>query len=236
MYTERLAISIVIIYTMMYLVYISIFSDPSHIANLLKSKIIFTKTTSADLIKPPTSAAFQNQTQILDLPNEFLKTKFSCPTFDQVNFPPVDCNSREKKYPKVYQHDFFTLHVPHGHFSVPGPSEQTNAIKQMFMATAYLNKGLMISNFTVHKTDKISKIRNIPFGLRVDMDQMCNFIHLTSAQQKIQHYLDLGAKVKAKHVPVSKDKNTLYMNDLVIVRKPGGSGYKQVGFFNDTAK
>lgn len=188
-------------------------------------------TTSLPDLEKVTEPVIATETQTpipqIDPPAE--KIEFICPTFDQLNFPPADCNFREKKYPKVYKHDFFTIHAPYS----PGPSEQTNGLKHVFMATAYLNKGLMVSNFTVHKTDRVSKIRNIPFGLRVDMDQMCNFIHLTSAKEKLQHYLELDEKIDRRYLPVSEDNSTFYLNDILIVK--GGNKGKDP-YHNATTK
>lgn len=142
--------------------------------------------------------------------------KFVCPTFSEINLVPKNCNQQNKKYPKAYNSDFFIIYPPYS----PGPSEQTNGLKQVFMLTALLNKGLIISNFTTHKTDNLSKLSNIPFGLRVDMEHMCQFIHLTSAAEKY-------ARIKESH-PERLPLHTMTHHELV-----HGSGHASKYFYLD---
>ena len=73
---------------------------------------------------------------------------FVCPSFEDLDKLPGQAEGcpAVPKYPAVYNSSFFPIYSP----GFPGPSEQTQGHKHIFMATALLGKSLMINNFTTH--------------------------------------------------------------------------------------
>lgn len=149
-----------------------------------------------------------------------IKSKFPvhCPTINELRQPPDKCTP---KYPRNYDSDFFVVHK---NFS-PGPSEQTNGLRHVLMAAIILQKGLITSSFTIHKSDILSTASSIPFGLRIDMEIMCQYVSLMSPRQKLRQ---LGSDSKLNN----NQNRTLYLSDLLILQ----GNTKQTNFAEHESK
>ena len=99
--------------------------------------------------------------------------QFTCPTFQDLNNVPKTC-PKSPKYPSSYKSSFFPIYPPR----FPGPSEQTQGFKHVFMAAAILKKSIAISNFTTHNKDFLSEKTNVPFGLRTNVERLCQYVNL----------------------------------------------------------
>ena len=65
--------------------------------------------------------------------------KYYCPTYESLNTISIELKSscpKVPKYPAFYDSSFMAIYPP----GFPGPSEQTQGFKHIFMATAWLNK------------------------------------------------------------------------------------------------
>ena len=130
------------------------------------------------------SRNYQTSNQFFDSKTTKSPTKvnnFRCPTLEQLNKPPENCNSRRKLINSVYTSSFYPIYPPYCNFSIhndcnkgkqPGPSEQTHGVKHILLAAAQLRKSFMISNFSSHKLDDSSKRTVIPFGARIDLEKL----------------------------------------------------------------
>ena len=131
------------------------------------NSIILTKVQKNPLLlnsKPETQEKSDKTQEEHTLP-------FICPTFEELTKIP-DPNNCHPKYRSLYKSSFIAVHAPFN----PGPSEQTHGIKDIIMATAFMRKSLTLSPFTRHGRDELSKERGVPFGARVDLKSLCNFI------------------------------------------------------------
>lgn len=101
---------------------------------------------------------------------------FTCPTISDLEN--IECASSKSlpKYHAAYKSSFYPIYPPFN----PGPSEQTHGLRDVVMAAAEMRKSVMISNFTTHKNDHLSSDKIVPFGARIDIDKMCEFVSLTS--------------------------------------------------------
>ena len=102
--------------------------------------------------------------------------EFQCPTFNDLDTIPQNCKKIEPKYEAAYRSSLYAIYPPRN----PGPSEQTHGIKDVIMAAIELRKSLMLSNFTTHGHDFQSSLKIVPFGARVDVEQLCKLITLTT--------------------------------------------------------
>lgn len=101
-----------------------------------------------------------------------------CPTKSEIFEIPANC---QPKYPAQYNSQFYPIYQPKN----PGPSEQTQGFKHVLLAAIVLGKAVAISNYTIHFTDTLSKNSAIPFGIRNDLEILCNFVTLQQPAQKL---------------------------------------------------
>ena len=131
----------------------------SHLEHL-RDREIKDETTTATTITPESTKS----------------PKFSCPTLNSLRQIPKSCHQTTPKHQKIYD----SYLVPLYHYKRPGPSTQTNGLRHILLAALQLNKGLVITNFDKHKSDKSSIDHLIPFGLRVDTGILCKFLEIKS--------------------------------------------------------
>lgn len=81
----------------------------------------------------------------------------------------------------MYKSDFYQVLERGGN---PGPSAQMSGFIHLFMLAATLNKGIIISNFSIHMTDKMSKIKAAPFGIRLDMEFLCQYVEISNLKSE----------------------------------------------------
>lgn len=150
--------------------------------------------------------------------------RFTCPTFDDINRVPKSCETITPKYRKRFNSNF----VPIYSVGSPGPSEATNGFRQVFMAAALLHKGILLTNFTKHKSDALSIEGKIPFGVRVDTETLCQYLQLTSSdhhleQEKIvKSVLDSNPKLYKKYAFQPKNltkeqlkQTRIYLDEII---------------------
>ena len=101
-----------------------------------------------------------------------------CPIRSEINTIPKACLKTKPEFIPAYNSSFYPIYPPIG----PGPSEQTQGLKQIVLATILLRKSLIISNFTRHRHDHLSKKVTIPMSLRVDLEKLCQIIELKDLQ------------------------------------------------------
>lgn len=107
---------------------------------------------------------------------------FTCPTKLSLTSIPKTC-PKTPKHPALYDSSLLPLYPPGG----SGPSTQTNGLRHVILMAIQARKSIMISPFTVHKGDHRSSELNVPFGLRVDIGKLCEFVSLTSQYQKYEN-------------------------------------------------
>lgn len=140
------------------------FQNPQNSATfecmILRHFASFTAMYGKYKIKEPLIYDYHYNYDLLDQNIEAEKLQYKkihkaqfCPTFEELNHPPKNCHNRPKKFPRVYNSDFYPIHTVYS----PGPSEQANSIKHIFMLAAMMNKGIVIGNFTIHKSDRKSR-------------------------------------------------------------------------------
>ena len=101
-----------------------------------------------------------------------------CPKKSEINSIPKTCLQTKPEFLPAYNSSFYPIYPPWN----PGPSEQTQGLKQIVLAAILLRKSLTISNFTSYRHDILSKKRTIPMGLRVDLEKLCQIVELKDLQ------------------------------------------------------
>ena len=99
----------------------------------------------------------------------------TCPEISKLLKVPKSC-PKKPIFNAHYNSSLFPLYVPVG----PGPSAQTNGFRHVILAAIYLQKSIIFSYFTKHRTDKLSKTAKIPLGLRIDIGKLCELVDLKS--------------------------------------------------------
>lgn len=125
---------------------------------------------------------------------------FECPNFLNLNTPPKFCSTTKPKYPNFSNSNFYHILEYGGN---PGPSAQMTAFRHVFMAAALLNKGITISNFSSHYHDYGTFIKQVPFGLRFDMEFFCQFLELKNFEKsefQTENVLDQVVAVTPGHL------------------------------------
>ena len=153
------------------------------------------------------------------LQQEIDQISITCPSFEDLSTVPTiksgKCPSLSK-YPRFYDSYLYPMWRPYN----PGPSEQTQGLKHIIFAAAILGKGLMISNFTTHGSDKLSKSSEVPFGIRVDMEILCQFIEIDNPEPILDDIVMITSKdIRFGQNQCGKDANDtaeiyLYKDDL----------------------
>jgi len=104
-----------------------------------------------------------------------LKTSnFKCPTEKSLSLIPNSCPS-DPKYKAGTDKSSLIAVTPPRH---PGPSEQLHAIRDVILASIQTKTRFALNKFTIHKHDTLSKRIDVPFGLRVDIPTLCEYINL----------------------------------------------------------
>ena len=97
-----------------------------------------------------------------------------CPTLEALTTIPKTKNCTSPKYKAIYNSTLYPMYQPHN----PGPSTQTNGFRHILLLAIALQKSISISSFTTHKSDYLTKTSKIPFGLRIDIDKVCEYVSL----------------------------------------------------------
>ena len=152
--------------------------------------------TTSDEIKEPflpkIEEVFQNKIE-MNFQNEI----FKCPPINDLIYKSKNSNCSSPIFPAIYNSTLYPLYQPHN----PGPSTQTNGFRHILLLAIQLKKSLFISYFTKHKSDSLSKFSKIPFGLRIDIENLCQFIEIKdsvdlewSDNNKLENIVNLLAK------------------------------------------
>jgi len=112
----------------------------------------------------------------LDL--NFPEEEFTCPDYNSlVSVPKQNCNPIHQS--KHNSHLYTLFHLPkYNWVRHPGPSAQNNGLRHVILLAALLQKGLIMNTFDKHFTDFLSIDLRIPMGVRLDIQDLCNFIEL----------------------------------------------------------
>ena len=70
----------------------------------------------------------------------------------------------------------------------PGPSAQNNGIRHVLLMSVLLGKGFILGDFDKHFTDDLSKISQIPLGVRMDLQDLCNFVTIKDDKYLLSDY------------------------------------------------
>jgi len=95
-----------------------------------------------------------------------------CIPIDELDKIPSTCN----KTPKYkFGNGVIMGFSPLGN---PGPSEQNHGFREVFMIAVQSKKSIQINKFGAHGTDRLSTVRIIPFGLRFDIERLCEYVNV----------------------------------------------------------
>lgn len=172
----------------------SVDSSPvSHEQNKLKSTPVF------ELPAVPPEVILSNH-EIISVRDSFkdlllwqLKSypKFTCPSFEQLTSIPASCSTFTPKHHTSKSAYFIPIHP-----SIrPGPSTQTSAFRHIVLTSIYLQRSIITTFFTKHQRTDTSADRSdiennrVPFGARIDLESLCQFIHIDSDYNLNDHFL-----------------------------------------------
>ena len=103
-----------------------------------------------------------------------------CPTFKTLATVPNQCQTTTPKYENFHNSSLFPIYNVYPPHSAPGPSAQTNGLRHVIMAAISLGKSLLFSHFSTHSNDESSKKNKVPFGLRIDVAELCKLMVVKS--------------------------------------------------------
>ena len=150
-----------------------------------------------------------------------------CPSMLELQTLPKSCKNPSKnppKYQKTHNSSFYPIWAPNkGPFNTKnlGPSEQMQGLKHIFMLTAILGKSLYMSNFSIHRSDESSKFHAVPFGVRVDVENLCGYLKIEEEPLGDERFFE------------TELDDIILFSDLNLKKEEGpDKGY----FINDTIK
>lgn len=137
---------------------------------------------------------------------------FQCPSLESLSTPPENCQPEIQPVQTDPQPSIMGIYQP-GH---PGPSEQTYALKELVTLAFQLNRAIAISPFTTHRSDRLSNtlyeypssyrasrrkkcdschvLKKVPFGARVDMNELCKLIPIVYPDDQIKTIVNIYEK------------------------------------------
>ena len=103
--------------------------------------------------------------------------KLICPTMDDLTRVPNDGSCPDRPiHNDIYKSSLFPFYSTAG----PGPSTQTNGFRHAILAAISLKKSLIFSDFLTHQTDRLSLRQKVPFGARINIKKLCQFVRIKS--------------------------------------------------------
>ena len=132
----------------------------------------------------PSSIEFRHRQKHSNRPKHL-----SCPSKESLSQVPHSCLQfgKKPKYHNVYDSSLGAVFIKNS----PGPSAQMHGFRDILTMAIESNKAININAFRRHKTDNdgrnlvskksgkpIAADRMVPFGLRVDMENLCKFVNL----------------------------------------------------------